>query len=148
MGFFDFFKKEKKITEITPVRIDELNNIIFKINQDLRLTEKNAVNSLLNAKTLLVQELKVSLSDIQKVDVQEKKAEEKFKLVVKDNLERYLVHLQNLIIDLEKLNSEDLRRVISDISRLLHEFEKKSFINFVISAAHQSLQLHKVSRFG
>ncbi|MBI2449285.1 hypothetical protein HYV49_03230 [Candidatus Pacearchaeota archaeon] len=127
MGFFDFFKKEKPA--IKHASFDELDSIILKKKQEIRINELKVIEYIKNRVSLLLNEFDKEIISINNVNLNDKKDDEKFKLIVRGNLDRYADHLINLRYNLAKMQFDDMDD-IKKIDSAFQDFEKKSFMNF------------------
>lgn len=129
MGIFDFFRK-KTSPESKEQESKNLDNSLSRKKKSLLEKESEEIAFLEKSIKSLVESLNQSLIEIRKIDINERKVEEKFKQVVQNNLDRYLMHLENLSKSLEGLQFRKLSDLILKSNYILQDFEKKSFMNF------------------
>jgi len=131
MRFFDFFKKKKQergVTEkISFKEIDkEINNKKQKIENNQKEPKKQIKESLAE----LLQGLEQGRILLETLDLEEKKAPEKAKLIVRESLIQFNDYLEKLISDIKGLDSESLEVLIKKINLIFYEFEEKSLRSF------------------
>jgi len=128
MGFFGFLKrkKEEKVIEIERVNSEKLEEWVVKKSSVLDIEEKSFQDSVNFRISKLIKELKDGIVVVEKIDWDKIKAEERLKLIVKENLDNYICYLGVLIADLDGLQEfdEDKMRGIFLV------FEKKARMNY------------------
>lgn len=129
MGLFDFFRREKPV-HTKQVKFDELKDFISKKRREINISEIKAIGSIKDRINLLLIEFENEILAINQINLDEKKADEKFKLVVKGNLNRYADHLKNLKNNLENLQFDGIQDLVKKIDSTFHDFKKRSFMNF------------------
>ena len=129
MGFFDFLKeKEEKKTE--KISFDSLGKWISNKKEEAKGKEKALLDALRENISFLVGELESQIVVLEGISLEEKKVEEKLKLISKENLNNYIVHLKNLIEDLKNIDSDGILKLIYEKEKVFSEFESKSAISF------------------
>ncbi len=133
MGIFDFFKKQKQQVEITIEKISfkDTKNWIQNKKQELKKQDQDFLNEINSIIKELIDNLKESTISLKNVDLNKKKAEERVKIIVQQNLENYMNNINELIEDLSKLNElNSSKDIIKKIDSLFSNFQKKSELNF------------------
>ena len=129
MGLFDLFRKEKSI-QIKKLNFDELKDFISKKRQEINIGEIKVIEFIKNRINLLLIEFENEILAINKINLDNKKEDERFKLIVKGNLNKYTDHLKNLKTNLENLNFSEIQDLFKRIDFIFQDFKKKSFLNF------------------
>lgn len=129
MGFLDFFKKNKKqIVEVEKISQKEFLDWLLNKKSKIEKEEQEFLISVRKRVSDLISELKGKISVVSKRDIDEIKAEDKIKLIVKQNLHNYLNYLDKLILRLEELGNE--RDIIDKINFIFHDFQRKSLMSY------------------
>ncbi len=133
MGFFDFFKGKKEIKKEI-LRLDELDKWI-KTKKEESLTRENEIIREIKLKISdFIRDVEENINVLEKIDLEEKKIEDKIKFIVKENLDKYIFHLEKLTENLEKLtdNSNKLKinELINKVNLNFIDFDKRSMLNF------------------
>jgi DNA repair exonuclease SbcCD ATPase subunit len=126
MGFWDLFrkKKEEPVIENERVSVESLGYWLSNKKDEIEKQEKLFLQPIKRRILQLMQELKEETSVLKKVDVDEKKAEGKIKLVVKENLDNYVYYVEKLSENLGNIDSE--KDMIEKINSVFSDFRKKS----------------------
>ncbi|MBS3092863.1 hypothetical protein J4466_05595 [Candidatus Pacearchaeota archaeon] len=130
MGIFNLFKKEKPIREVRKVSLNEINEVILKKKQEIKADETDVVNLIKSRVNSLIIEFESEILAINQINLSEKKVEEKTKLIVGENLDRFLVHLKKLKNNLEDMGNGGIQDLIKNLDLNIHEFKNKSYMNF------------------
>jgi hypothetical protein len=75
-------------------------------------------------------EIDENITELNNFDINKKKVEDKIRLIVKDNLEKYIQYLEKLKLDLENLKEDDPEDILRKINEFLFAFDKKSVFSF------------------
>ena len=129
MRFFDFLKN-KEITKNNTVRLDELASLIQNKKNELSSTESNVGILIKNRISKIINELNTKVLVLQNVNLDNKKVEDRVRLIVKENQEYYIVHVNRLINDINELGQTDLSMLITGINNVFSNFEKRSGMNY------------------
>ena len=131
MGIFDFLKKfSKKEPEIVVTEKVEFSNIKYFLEnkkQQLKLQEEEFLNKFKEINNNLVNSLQEKIKQLENLDLDQKKAEDRIKIIVKENFKSYLYYVELLIKDisnLEEINSS--LDMISKINSTFLNFQKKA----------------------
>jgi len=135
MGFLDFFKKifaEKKEQEqeIEKLKVSDLNIWIGQREKEIKEKEKQIFNQIKIIINKIVKELEDEIKVLENIDLHNKKAVEKIKLIVRENLDNYVSYLKELIRNLQKLNKEETEDIIEEINSIFSNFNKHSKMSF------------------
>ena len=129
MGFLDFFKKNKKqIVEVKKISQREFQDWLLNKKSTIEKEEQKFLASVRKQISELISELKERISVINKIDMSEIKAEDRIKLIVKENLSNYLNYLDKLILRLGELDNE--KNIIDKINFIFHDFQRKSLMSY------------------
>ena len=131
MGIFDFLKKfSKKEPEIVVTEKVEFSNIKYFLEnkkQQLKLQEEEFLNKFKEINNNLINSLQEKIKQLENLDLDQKKAEDRIKIIVKENFKSYLYYVELLIKDisnLEEINSS--LEMISKINSTFLNFQKKA----------------------
>ena len=131
MGIFDFLKKFlKKEPEIVVTEKVEFSNIKYFLEnkkQQLKLQEEKFLNKFKEINNNLINSLQEKIKQLENLDLDQKKAEDRIKIIVKENFKSYLYYVELLIKDisnLEEINSS--LDMISKINSTFLNFQKKA----------------------
>ena len=131
MGIFDFLKKFlKKEPEIVVTEKVEFSNIKYFLEnkkQQLKLQEEEFLNKFKEINNNLINSLQEKIKQLENLDLDQKKAEDRIKIIVKENFKSYLYYVELLIKDisnLEEINSS--LDMISKINSTFLNFQKKA----------------------
>lgn len=135
MGFLDFLKKifaEKKEQEqeIEKLKVSDLNIWIGQREKEIKEKEKQIFNQIKIIINKIVEELEDEIKVLENIDLHNKKAVEKIKLIVRENLDNYVSYLKELIRNLQKLNKEETEDIIEEINSIFSNFNKHSKMSF------------------
>jgi len=131
MGIFDFFKKKKQEKEIVEkISFKEILGEINNKKQEIENNQKEPKNKIKESLFELLQGLEQGRILLKGVDLEEKKAPEKAKLIVRENLIKFNDYLGKLISNLKELEYGSLEMLINKINLIFSEFEKKSLSSF------------------
>ncbi len=123
MGFKDIFKKKKEAT-INRIPFSEIYNYAEEMHKGL-IKRKDAFHNSVNERTSkLVDELRGSADELDNLDWDKIKEEDRVKLIVKENLGNYIRYIRKLGNDLE------LNKDIEKIGKILSDFDRKAGISY------------------
>jgi hypothetical protein len=135
MGIFDFLKKklsedeEDKKTE--KISFTGLENFSKNIKEKAEKESRAFKEQILNRVKQLEEEFSEEIYILKKLDLSEKRVEEKIKLIVKENLGVYIYQLGKLLESLSLLDKhENPKELVKQIDELFINFEKKSRMSF------------------
>ena len=133
MGFFDFLKRKKeKIEENDKVKFEELESWIQgKIKKNWQ-REEELLSLVKQRISLLVTEFGDELRILKSMDLRNKKAEDKIKFLVNENLNSYIAFLSGLrdnLNDLDK-SQKTLESFMARMNFVFYDFNKKSFTSY------------------
>jgi len=134
MGIFDFFKKKKENLDLGLSReLIQFSNIgtwIQTKKSELSDKESEIITQIQNQLNQLTQELEQETEILQNIDLESKpKTEERIKLIVKGNLENYIIYLLQLIKNI-KVVEPNIITLTEKINQIFSEFEQKSNLSY------------------
>ncbi|HDP73693.1 MAG TPA: hypothetical protein ENN46_01915 [Candidatus Woesearchaeota archaeon] len=132
MGLFDIFKRKKKARPSYEENLSPQDLISLREKQVKEL-QKSAIKTAKERISSLINELDKEIPAIEKVNLNEKKVEDKIKAIVQGNLESFLRQVKRLKQNLEELNQKEfggLQEIAKEADSVLHDFEKKSYMGF------------------
>ena len=133
MGFFDFFKKRKVDDTINIENITDIDAHIDKISTQVSSGNKEIIVEIKNNIDTFIKNIENHVETLQKVDLTDKKAEDRVKLIVKGSIKGFIEHLNRLNMNLNDLSKEafnSAQEIENSINLVLSDFEKKSFVNY------------------
>ena len=128
MGIFDFFRKKQE--ERKKINYEELKSWILEKNQEMHNNNQSIICLIKENINLLKNELIGSIEKLKYVNLEKKKEEDKIKLVVEENLKKYLTNLNFLIKSLEKVSYSNYEQTIVEIDNILNDFKKRSLMHY------------------
>lgn len=141
MGIFDFFRKklveaesqkenELEPDEKQPLNFEEIENWFIDKKRRIEKKEQEIIKEIETLISQLILELNEENKEIEKVDLKERKVEERVKIIVLENLSNYSGYINALIESLTKLKKENLQEIIKDINKNFIDFKQKSNLSF------------------
>jgi len=143
MGFTDFLKKvfRKKVEREKPenpdgIPLNEVNKWVKDKGDKIKSEEEKIIKAVQIKISGAIKELDEKIKDLEVVNVNSIKSEEKIKLIVKENLKKYLedvskfAHNLSGFSDLPETGGKNLSRFFTNLERLFLEFEKRSYKNY------------------
>jgi len=151
MGIFDFFKGKKKQEEIIEtISFTEISKWVDNKKQLVLGNCKGPKHEINELVLKVVGEFEDSVEVLKNLDLTDKKAPERAKLIVQQNLDNFVDYLEKLVLGLRGLvttdlnSSEDLETLINKINSSFADFEKKSIMSFQKSTFLIGEELGKV----
>jgi hypothetical protein len=133
----DFLKKimEKSMvnasnTKTEKVAFDEIGDWVENKEKEIKNKETEVFVLIKDRTTLLVNELNEKVRVLENVDIESKKVEDRTKLIVKGNLNKYIDHVKSLIENINNLNEEKLEKFTTLINKIFLDFDKKSYMSY------------------
>lgn len=129
MGFFDFFKKkEEKIIEVEKISLEEFPDWLSDKKIKIEKQEQEILIPIKERISQFILELEEKILVLHKIDVGQKKVEEKLKFIVKENLRNYIDYLDKLIIKLKEIGDE--KNIVGKLNFIFTDFKKKSTLSY------------------
>ncbi|MBM3233960.1 hypothetical protein FJZ19_02600 [Candidatus Pacearchaeota archaeon] len=125
MGWFDIFKKKEKEEKET-IKFEQLKK---KLEQEISKIEENkkeARKKIITEISDFNSQIEEKISNLEKININSRKEQEKIKLVVKENLVLYINYLKKLVSDLNSSENLENEEYIRRINQITYNFEKNS----------------------
>lgn len=137
MGIFNFFKtkdKSKEEANLTKVNLREFEEFIKEKEAKNEKRSKIFLSQVFDRLKQVILELEEEViilngNNISK-NLAERKAEERVKIIVSENLKAYAYQLEKLIVKLQTLEENNPILLIKKIDGLFNDFSVKSNVNF------------------
>jgi hypothetical protein len=130
MGIFDIFKKKQVHKELKSLEFDELGKWLQEENNKITEKERELENKINLKLKVLIDNLNSGISKLEDVNLNEKRDHERIKNVVKENLQRYILLLRNLIDKLDCCFDLKLENKVEKINVLFSDFKKQAHMNY------------------
>ncbi len=135
MGIFDLFKKKQKTRETEEVVVEkiEFSQIQPWINKKLKKNNSEEEKAILLIKQTIeqyIKELKERIAILQEVNVDEKKSQENYKIIVRASREKYVDLLEQLFERLDNIKETELKEFIDRVNKIFLDFNKTSYKNY------------------
>lgn len=130
MGIFDIFRKKRIATENEKLNLADLEAWLKSQKSDIASKQSNILSLINSEISKIIDDLEENAENLEKINLNDKKVEERIKLIVKENLYYYNLNLKRLIENLKDLKESSPELLIEKINLLFFNFEKKSSINF------------------
>jgi hypothetical protein len=135
MGILDFFKKFKKETkkdesEKERISFSEIPNFINKKESELKKKEKTALIKIDERINQFSKDIPLKINNLESVDVNSKKAEDRFKSVVLKSRKEYIRFLNSFLESLNNIKNENLTNLELDLDKLFSSFNKSTYKNY------------------
>lgn len=128
MGIFDFFKKKQEQRQ--KIKIQEIDNWLIEKNKEIENIKESSIQQIKHASNNLISELNQNILKLKSISLDNKKTEERLKLVVKDNLEKYISNLNSMIKEIELIDSTDYHKIIIKLDLIISNFKKRSLMHY------------------
>ena len=119
MGILNFVKKfikeEEKPKEQEKLAIDEIETWTEDKKEEVEKKDKALLKKIKNLKSELTDNLQEKLEKLENLDLGEKKAEQRIKIIVEENFNNYLRYTSNLIQELKELDNGQSKNLIKDL---------------------------------
>ncbi len=119
-----FRRKKPEPVENEKVSVDEIDSWLEGKKEEIEKEQGRFLQPVRERISKLTQDLEENTSVLKKVNVDEKKAEQKIKLIVKENLDNYIYHVENLIKELKEIEKE--KELVERVNSVFDNFQKKS----------------------
>jgi len=143
MGIFDFLRKKieelksgkEEAAEQQPeikhrIIFEEIGELLFNKKKDNTEKEERTVEDISVLISELIEELKKENEEIKKVDLKNRKEEQRIKNIVLENLSNYSSYVGKLIESLESLEKKNLQKLVRDINKTFLDFRQKTKLSF------------------
>ena len=133
MKFIDLLKKiigkDKELPEIK-IGLNEIEGWIENKKSEIENREKEIFVLIKNKISAVVKDLDEKLIVLESVDLEQRKVEDKIKLIVKENLNNYISYVKNFKENLNNLEEKKLEEFITKINKIFLDFDKKSYKSY------------------
>ena len=136
MGIFDIIKKafvsEKTEVAFEPETIEfhALADWLANKEKDHKEKEKRVFDMIKERTNLSTSELNSKLELLRAYDLEGKKAEDKYKAIVKEASENYISNVEEFIKNLNLLDEKDLGSMIESTNNIFKNFENRSYMSY------------------
>lgn len=132
MGIFNWFKKKQPEVEAEKVKFDEIETWIKSKKSEGKIQEQDLLKQIKDKLEELTTDLNQKSEELEDFDMSKKKAEERAKLIIKENLGYYLNYLSKFLEELKQLGQEQLslNSFIDKLNKAFFNFEKKAEPSF------------------
>ncbi|MEK6935934.1 MAG: hypothetical protein AABW67_04035 [Nanoarchaeota archaeon] len=130
MGIFDFFRKKPIVENKQEIKFEDIDNWIFSEKERINLGQQAPKKQIKYALKTLVEEIEIGLPALKKIDLKERKEHERAKLIVLENLDKFVHLLERLIQDLKIISEKSLEELVNKINLTFSKFDKQSSMNF------------------
>ena len=130
MGIFDFLKSKKEEPKKVKLRFNKLEGWLYekiKMNKEKEHRILISINSIISETILTLNEQRFMLD---KIDLKDRKEEERLKRIVVENISFYSSHLDKLIFNLKNLKKESLEEMLEHLNKIFLDFKQKSNTSF------------------
>jgi chromosome segregation ATPase len=129
MGIFDFFRSKKSVQEPKKIEFEHVKDFLAKEKQKIAESEIKSINIIKNNIKIVSGEFEEEISALNKIDLKERKVEQKIKLIVLENAKIFAGYIEKLKDKLEYLRSQRLEQLAREIDANFQDFKKKSFMS-------------------
>lgn len=141
MGIFTFLKQlfqnnapQEPVINTKKIKRSQLKEWITEFERNTNLLEEEIKEQLSKKLGELSTQLEQKNQILKTIDISSQKVEEKIKLIVKENLPYYILHVDQLITSIDAIlnqrESTNLEDFINSITISFNDFEKRSFKNY------------------
>jgi chromosome segregation ATPase len=131
MGILDYFFKKKQIPktiENTKISFEELPTWLNSEKSKISIEENKYLTQIKEKTSQFTTELENEIPSLKQINLEEKKVEEKIKLIVQNNLDNYIKYLEKLTTNLNQI--QDNKELIAKINYIFTDFQKKSKMSY------------------
>ena len=129
MGFFDFLKRKEEIVEEEKVKPDNLGAWLQSRQKSNEEKEKALLDQIKQKIAYLTKDIGHEIDALKNIDWEKKKAEERIVLIVKENLNNYIILLSKLNENLNSLDEKSCYAFIGKLNFIFADFERRSFMS-------------------
>jgi hypothetical protein len=133
MGIFDFLKSKPEVKKES-LKFEDISNWIDKKEKELENKEKETIEQISKMVFDINQKLNEKKSVLENTNLQSKKTDDRIRFVVKENIEKYIYHLEKLIANLTDLNEKrkelSIEEFINKVNLSFINFNQRSELNF------------------
>ena len=143
MGILDFFRRKKeelksekkdseeqKLETSQEIEFEKLEEWIADKKRESKINETKIIKQIEASISQLIPELARENDQIKRIDLKNRKEEQRIKNIVLENLSNYSSYIGKLISDLEQMKKENLQETVENINKIFLEFKQKSSTSF------------------
>jgi len=132
MKFIDLLKKIIGKDEKLKIEIgfNEIENWVENKRSEIENREKEIFALIKNKISVVVKDLDEKLIVLESIDLEQRKVEDKIKLIVRENLNNYISYVKHFKENLTDLEEKKLQELIIKINKLFLDFDKKSYKSY------------------
>jgi len=135
MGIFNFFKKitkNKKTEEPKTEKLafSEIRVWIEKKRNENKIKEKEVLDLIKDKTEVFISEIKEKIKILGGVDIESKKAEEKFKIIVAESRKKYLEFIEEFTETLKNMKIDNLEECVHNIKKLFTSYTKRLHVGY------------------
>ncbi len=133
MALFDFFKKLKKrniVENETKISFSEIRNYLEKTESENLIKEKQVFDLIQEEVNDFIKIIREKINIVESIDLDSKKAEEKFKSITDTCRKKYIESVENFTQSLNALQKKELKKFTEGINRIFLVFHKSSHGNY------------------
>jgi len=109
---------------------NEIQNLIETKTKNISEKQKEIFSNVKNKISEDIKEITKKLEILENINVEEKKVEDRVKLIVRENLNNYINQVKTLIESLNNLKEENLENLIKNINNIFLGFDKRSNMSY------------------
>lgn len=129
MSFFDLFRKKKEeIIEIEKISWKDFNQWLTNKQKEIEKYESDFFDKVKERINDFILVINNQISILEKVDISDRKVDDRVKYIVKENLGNYILYLEKFVNQLKEINSG--KNFVKKFNSIFSDFENKSKINF------------------
>jgi len=154
--FFGLFKRREKKAEVEEVRFNEISKWLNESNQIKAILSKlkNDVSSCLSKLSQAISKTESFLKDLERINLEERKANWRVKSLVLHNKTAYIEHVRHLLSRLKKeidlvgkeYDLESIEKFVLNADNHIDVFSKQSFKSFHVTSELIGKELENVTR--
>ncbi|MBS3079121.1 hypothetical protein J4218_03295 [Candidatus Pacearchaeota archaeon] len=128
MGIFDFFRKKPQ--EQSKIEFANLESFISGKNKEFSKNSELILEQIKQRTYSLISNLNQDKITLENISIEHKKAEDKLKQIVIDNLKKYIINLNNLTEKLKTIDYSEYTKTTEHINFTLNDFKKRSMMHY------------------
>ncbi len=134
MGIFDFLKKiignENEEIKKEKIVFYDIGNWTENKRKEIENRERKIFVLIQEKINALTDDISEKIIILKNVDIESKKAEEKFKSLTEEGRKKYLEFVEFLLINLNNLQEDKLEKIIKDTNKFFSDFNKSSHMSY------------------
>lgn len=156
-------QKEDK-TNLKEFSFEKIKNILEQKEDDLKNKEEFVIETIKKSISRYKEEIEENLKELKSTEIASEKAEGRVGIIVKENLENYIHHVNILLKDFSNItpsniNSSDINSsnshqdkpqnlidIIKSVNKIFSYFDKKSYVNYLKANHFVKKELFKTNK--